>query len=1255
MKTSLRAFLQLGAVVTLAACDAVISAPPPPPPPVDLCAALQPLSVTVVPDTIRVNGAATVTATGGSGRYTYSLEGLLPVGTLSGTRYVAGLRFGGDTVLVADDCGNAARASVEVKAAFEVQPSRASVRPDTRFTFRVAGAQGVAQFTPQVDPLPSGGSVDAAGRYTAGTRAGTDIVLVRDPATGDQAAVVVTVSPDATFRASSPLLALPSKSFVPLETLDGTGVVQWSIADGGGAIERRGERWVYVAPDAGGGGAVLSARDELLEEAVTVRLKVLTELERPGLRPQGRRTDTATMVTGDFDGDGEEDLALGVPESDLARPQGGAVFIFKGSSAGFSLGPEWTITGQSDTAQFGAVMAAGDLDGDGRADLAISAPGDDVTVSDSGAVYLYGIGPNGPRQLRPPLTGLGRGNFGAALAIADVDGDRDADLIVGSPGADIAPGGAFTARGVVDVFLLQAGAEIPDLGAVRLSGYDLDADGGVRRFSNLRAGRALVAQDLNGDSRLDLALLGSVNNSQQAADGGNLSRNLIAAQVHLGRANPAKRFEDTPDLYVLPANLGDSDEGTWRLGFIPPGDGHPALLAVVSDRTDSPDLRANDAGTGGGQNGGGALLFDLTAATATGAAPATPRQVTRARAWARLYGSQANIQAGRSFALLDADGDSRAELVLGAPYAARPDGGTSLANAGRLEFFSLKNLAEGAVVNRPDFVQHGLNRNDVLGTAVAPWRGRIAAHNGRASTATSDFTGRVDLFTAGSADPAAWRVESSELDSAASGQQLGAGLEVGVLGGELQAVVGAPGWSGLGSDGLGNELGAGQALTWRVGQPAAPRVLAEGANTAYFTDAGHRAFGGRTLAADVAMTDFDGDGRPDVLVAAPNFTLPTRVADGGVNSTEYALNRFECAAAGAQSLGAVQVFLGQADGTYREGFRAWGPRDIAGCAVPDGGQAAVCQRAQLGRNGLAGGFDFDGDGKQDLAATRSNGLEVFAGRAPDDAQLAKPSMACDPLFSFPFITQGTSMPAALGDLDGDGCDEVGFRYSDNANRQGVVVVFGFSPGGARCGGRTTASWVRISGDTETGVATMRLGVAMSRAPGVLQGGADALAITADLYPYQGVTQPTVLLVPTAQLVAKRPASGEQLVSILGDGLTATPLVPMLRALNFGRALAGGVDVDRDGTPDLVVSAPGANVNGDGTGAVYVFKGGSVTPGPNLPVLLIAADARERAAFGQDLSVSAPRGGVPGAIGIGAPLSYRAGTANGAAFVLPLDF
>jgi hypothetical protein len=315
----------------------------------------------------------------------------------------------------------------------------------------------------------------------------------------------------------------------------------------------------------------------------------------------------------------------------------------------------------------------------------------------------------------------------------------------------------------------------------------------------------------------------------------------------------------------------------------------------------------------------------------------------------------------------------------------------------------------------------------------------------------------------------------------------------------------------------------------------------------------------------------------------------------------------------------------------------------------------VCQRSAISRNGLAGGFDFDGDGKQDLALARTNGLEVMLGRAPDDATLAKPSIACDPAVSLPNVPQGTAAPAALGDLNADGCDELGVRYGD---RLGVIIVFGFDPSGVRCGGRTQVSWVRISGDAEAGLPTLRLGTSMAHAGTLLANDPrDFLAVTADLYSFQGISQPTVLLFDVAEVVARRPASGGVLVGALGDGLSPVPLVYLERAPGFGRMLWGGVNLVGDAKPDLVVSAPGASVSGDGVGAVFVFAGGTVKPGVNESALTVFPDQRERASFGQDLAASpaSTAQGQPAALVIGAPLSYRSGTANGTAFVLPVDF
>ena len=131
--------------------------------------------------------------------------------------------------------------------------------------------------------------------------------------------------------------------------------------------------------------ALIEAEDPFTHERARLVVHILEELGGAD-KPHGRLTDQASLSTGDFDGDGIEDLALGVPESDLGKPSGGAVFVFKGSADGLPKQPTWTLTGESDTANLGAVLAAGDLDGDGRAELAISEPGADITVADSGAV-----------------------------------------------------------------------------------------------------------------------------------------------------------------------------------------------------------------------------------------------------------------------------------------------------------------------------------------------------------------------------------------------------------------------------------------------------------------------------------------------------------------------------------------------------------------------------------------------------------------------------------------------------------------------------------------------------------------------------------------------------------------------------------------------------------------------------------------------------------------------------------------------------
>ena len=171
------------------------------------------------------------------------------------------------------------------------------------------------------------------------------------------------------------------------------------------------------------------------------------------------------VATGDFDGDGFDDLAAFDRESAIVD-NGGAVRVLYGGSPGLG-GPGVLFTdvwppsfpdGEPGD-EFGAALTAGDFDGDGFDDLAIGIPGDDVplggpNVTNCGAVLvLFGseVGLTAAEtKLLPTFLGDKTGaRFGAALAAGDFDGDGYAELVVGAPGGDV---GSHDQAGVVSVF-----------------------------------------------------------------------------------------------------------------------------------------------------------------------------------------------------------------------------------------------------------------------------------------------------------------------------------------------------------------------------------------------------------------------------------------------------------------------------------------------------------------------------------------------------------------------------------------------------------------------------------------------------------------------------------------------------------------------------------------------------------------------------------------------------------------------------------
>jgi len=257
---------------------------------------------------------------------------------------------------------------------------------------------------------------------------------------------------------------------------------------------------------------------------------------------------------GDVDGDGFPDLVVGAHEAD---PNGltnaGSAFVFSGATGALL----WRFDGQAAFDALGSFVAgAGDVDGDGRADLIVGAIYSDPNgLFDAGSAFVFS-GAAGTQLWR--FDGLAASEWlGWSVAGAgDVDGDGFADLIVGAhfaaPNGLTDAGSAFVFSGATGTQLFRFNGQTAGdyLGFSVAGAGDVDGDG----FSDLIVGAIL--SDPNGLADAGSAFIFS------GATGAQLFRlNGQAAWDHLGYSVAGAGEVDgdgRPDLVLGSTQAGGS-------------------------------------------------------------------------------------------------------------------------------------------------------------------------------------------------------------------------------------------------------------------------------------------------------------------------------------------------------------------------------------------------------------------------------------------------------------------------------------------------------------------------------------------------------------------------------------------------------------------------------------------------------------------------------------------------------------------------